>query len=79
MNQKPITVAHKEYLDSIVNITNNSSLPAFIVSDVLEKILIEVKKAAEQELKRDTIEWRKACAEESKASEVTDDGRQEDK
>lgn len=79
MNNKPITVARNDYLNNIIEITNNSGLPAFAISDILEKILSQVNKAAEQELKRDSIEWRKACSEEAQNGEVTNDGGQEDK
>ena len=80
MAQKPITVARQDYLNSIIDTTNKSGLPAFVIADILEDILSEVNKAADQQLKRDEAEWHKARAEEQKnASEVTDDGGQEDK
>lgn len=77
---KPITVARRDYMNGIIELTNNSGLPAFVIADILEDILSEVNKAADQQLKRDEAEWHKACVEEQKdASEVTDDGGQEDK
>ena len=80
MASKPITVARRDYMNTIIDVTNNSELPAFVVAEILEKILSQVKEAETQQLKHDEAEWHKACAEAQKdASEVTDDGGQEDK
>lgn len=69
MAQKPITVARQDYLNSIIDTTNKSCLPAFVIADILEDILSEVNKAADQQLKRDEAEWHKACAEEQAKEE----------
>ena len=70
---KPITIARREYIKNICDITNKSGLPSFVVVDVLEKILASARENAENELKRDEAMWRKFM------SEVNDDGGQEDK
>lgn len=77
--KKPLTIARKEYIDSIINATNASNLPAFVIVEVLEKMISEMKKMASTELKRDEALWHKAQTETAPQSEVTDDGRQEDK
>ena len=71
--QYPITLARRDYVDKICDITNKSGLPAFVVADILEKILSKVRQQEELEVKRDEATWRQSL------SEVTDDGRQEDK
>ena len=71
--QYPVTLARRDYINKICDITNNSGLPAFVVADILEKVLSQVRQQEEAEIKRDEAVWHKAC------SEVNDDGRQEDK
>ena len=61
--QKPITLIRLDYINSILNATQKSGLPAFIIVDVLERILDGMRLQADKELKRDEIEWRKAQAE----------------
>ena len=68
--QKPITVARAEYMNTVCNATNNSGLPAFVVCEVLERVLNEVRKSIDIELKRDTAEYRKSVMEESVADEI---------
>lgn len=75
--QKPITVARHDYMQSVVDATNNSNLPAFVIVEVLEGILREVRPMMDTELKRDTATWRASLqADNSKGGEI--DGEQED-
>lgn len=76
---KPITIARRDYINSICDVTNNSGLPAFVLVEVLEKVLSQLHQQEESELKRDEALWHKAQTEDTPQSEVTDDGRQEDK
>ena len=61
--QKPVSILRRDYIESICKVTNASNLPAFIVVEVLEKVLLEVRKQEEIELKRDEALWHKACSE----------------
>lgn len=60
MTQKPITLARQDYINKLCEVTNNSGLPAFVTVEVLEKLLVELRKGVELELKRDEAEYRKS-------------------
>lgn len=51
--QKPITIIREELRNNIVELINNSNLPAFIVGDVVEKILFECRKLEQQQYEQD--------------------------
>lgn len=51
--QKPITIIREELKNNIVELINNSNLPAFIVGDVVEKILFECRKLEQQQYEQD--------------------------
>lgn len=57
---KPLTVARNDYMTEICNLTNNSNLPAFVIVEVLESILREVRPMIDTELKRDMATYRAA-------------------
>lgn len=65
---KPTSLSYKEYKETIVNATNNSGLPAFLLAEALSDIYRQVLQQKEIELKQDEALWHKAC------SEVNDDG-----
>lgn len=84
--KEPLSIKRKNYVATVANATNNSGLPAFVVVDVLERILSEMKKAADAEIKRDEAMWHKAQQEEheqkehqehSQSSEVTENAESE--
>ena len=55
--QKPLTVARKEYIDTICEVTNQCGLPAFVVVDTLERIVRDMRVYVDSELQRDMQEW----------------------
>lgn len=57
MVRKPITVARNDYMNALCEITNRSGLPAFVIADVLDKLLNEVKARADIELKNDMARY----------------------
>jgi len=69
MARKPITVARRDYMAAVCEATNKSGLPAFVVVDVLEKVLSELRPAMDAELKRDF-----AAYEAEKAKETQEGG-----
>lgn len=76
MVDKPISLKRKEYIQAICSITNNCGLPAFVVVDVLDRILIEMRNAADMEIKRDEAMWHKAQQEQPKTEVMqNDDGK----
>ena len=80
MVQKPITVAREDYMKSICDLTNQSGLPAFVVVDILDDVISEMKRIANTELQRDTANYRAALIreseEKSKEGETVDGGQE---
>lgn len=60
---KPITIARQEYLDNIVNLSNESPLPAFAKLEVLRLCTIELERVAKEELQRDTAMYQRSLKE----------------
>ena len=58
--QKPLTLARRDYIQSVCDLTSKSGLPAFVVADVLESVLAQIRIEVESEIKRDEAMWRKA-------------------
>lgn len=40
---RPIEILYAEFKDNMINLVNNSGLPPFIIAQVLESLLYEVK------------------------------------
>ena len=78
MKDKPLTVARHDYMQTMVDATNNSNLPAFVIVEVLENLLREMRPMMDAELKRDLASYR-ASMQESHIEGGKSDGEQEDK
>lgn len=74
MVQKPLTVARRDYMQGIVDLTNSSGLPAFVMVEVLEHTLNELRPLVGSELKRDEAAWRAAVL---KETEIDQDKKEE--
>ncbi len=57
--QKPLTVAHQEFKDSIVCLINNSGLPAFILADTLSSFVRDLNSLAKHQYQQDKAEYEK--------------------
>lgn len=57
--QKPLTVAHQEFKDSIMRLINNSGLPAFILADTLSFFVRDLNSLASQQYQQDKEEYEK--------------------
>ena len=75
--KKPLTVARNDYMTALCDLTNNSNLPAFVIVEVLESILREVRPMMETELKRDMVTYRAAMQHEPEKGDI--DGGQENR
>ena len=62
---KPITLVREDFMNSIIDLCNNSGLPFFVIEDVLQGLLKEVHIAASKQLEAD----RKAYQEQLKQQE----------
>ena len=67
--QKPITLARRDYIQSVCDLTSKSGLPAFVVVNVLESILAQMRNEVEVEIKRDEAQYRAALQNESKENQ----------
>lgn len=80
MAHKPLTVARRDYVEDIVNITNKTDLPMFVKVEVLERVLDEMRPLADNELKRDEASYRAALQEEKeKPAEPAETKKKEEK
>lgn len=57
---KPLTVARQEFAEQIVNVINESGLPAFIMSDILKTAIAEVDKIAQAQYEADRRKYEKS-------------------
>ena len=64
---KPITVLRHEYIDGIINLSNEIGLPAFVKAEVLKSILEEMQSLAVKEYQNDLAAY-------NSQNEVVDDG-----
>lgn len=78
MTMKPITLARHDYMQGIVNLTNRSGLPAFVMVEVLEQTARELRPLMDAELKRAEATWRAAQQKEKEEqAESTDHDEKE--
>lgn len=73
MAQKPITLARRDYMQGIVNLTNRSGLPAFVMVDVLEQAARELRPVMDAELKKAEASYRAALQREQKENTESTD------
>lgn len=64
--EKPITVARQEFTEQLVNLVNNSGLPAFVVRQSLAQMDSALAQLEQAQLEQDKAEW------ESQQKEVND-------
>ena len=78
MIPKPITVARRDYMKGIVDLTNNSGLPTFVVVEVLEKTLKELRPLMDIELKREEAFYREALIKETDGNASNTDNNEKE-
>lgn len=61
---KPIVIARQEFIDSTINHVNSAGLPAFIIAEVLEKVLQAVNKNIDVDYQNAMAEYHRALEEE---------------
>lgn len=71
---KPITVERMEFAEAMVQLINSSSLPAFVISDVMKSALQHVEALSDAQYENEKKLWEKAQADkESADNEHSDD------
>lgn len=56
---KPITVVRQEFMDSLVELINNSGLPAFVLTPILEGMTQRVAELERQQYQSDLDAYHK--------------------
>lgn len=62
---KPLSMAYKEYLTALYDLTNKSRLPSFVACFALEKTLTELRRIAELDSQREEAVYRASLIEDS--------------
>jgi len=60
MENKPAIIKFKETEQRLIEIINNSGLPAFILVSMVEKILVKLQELEQQDLQKETEEYNKS-------------------
>lgn len=55
--QKPLSIMRYEFINSIIELINNSDLPPYIIEPILKDVLVEVSKQAKTQLENDMKEY----------------------
>ena len=74
--QKPIVVARQEFLEDSVTLVNKytqAGLPMFVVADILEELLKEVRTRAQEQYRTAKEQFDKAEAEEAEAAKKSEE------
>lgn len=51
--EKPITVRRKEFVDELAKLVNSSGLPAFVIADLLERLVTTLHAVADEQYAAD--------------------------
>ena len=60
MISKPITVARQEFAENIVELINNSGLPAFVALEILKSCEVELNTLAQKQYEQEKAEYEKS-------------------
>lgn len=66
---KPSTLIYEDFKREMADLINNSGLPFFIVENVLQNFLIEVKDAAKKQYQIDKLQYEKSLSEKDEKKE----------
>ena len=55
---KPITLIREEFMEKFAELTNTSSLPFFVIEDILKSFLQEIHIASQHQLEADKQRYR---------------------
>lgn len=59
---KPATLARRELIDKLVEVINESQLPMFVITPILEDLLAEVKSVEQKEYEADKAQYEQQLA-----------------
>lgn len=55
--QKPATILRQEFIEKQIELINGSGLPPFVLADIFEDTLQELRRMAQQQYQKDCAEW----------------------
>lgn len=67
--EKPLTIKRAEFNKALAQTINNAELPAFVVADCLQTVLLEIQNLANQQYQRDLQAYQQANVPECKEVE----------
>lgn len=76
MINKPITIIRQEFVDSLIDLCNNSNLPYFCVESILKEILDEVHRASVRQFEMDKDNYDKQVNKELKSQSEKGNGEE---
>lgn len=59
---KPVTLVRRELIDKLVEVINESQLPMFVITPILESLLDEVKSVEQKEYEADKAQYEQQLA-----------------
>lgn len=57
---KPITIIYEEFKQELADVINNSTLPAFVIENVLQNYLAETRMAARKQYEKDKLTYQES-------------------
>lgn len=54
---KPVTILREEFITSLVNLINNSGLPAYVMEPILKDIYVNLNNLMKQQLEEDKVRY----------------------
>lgn len=62
--EKPLTIKRAEFSQKLAQVINESELPAFVLSDILERVTDQLNKLANEQFMQDKQVYEQACNQE---------------
>ncbi len=57
---KPISITYEEFKQELADVINNSTLPAFVIENVLQNYLAETRMAARKQYEKDKLAYQES-------------------
>ena len=69
---KPSTILRQEFIENEIQLINTSGLPAFVLVDIIEETLQELRRLAAEQYRKDKEAWEEFRKSEVKEAETSD-------
>lgn len=70
---KPSTILRQEFIEKEIQLINTSGLPAFVLVDIIEETLQELRRLAAEQYRKDKEAWEKSQKTEAEKAETADE------